>query len=175
MPAPFSPIALRQRLASFPAALRAAVSVAAGDDVRWKPGPEHWSILEICWHMADEEVEDFRPRAALTLRDPSAAWPRLDLAGVAEVRRYNDRELEAALRAFESARRANVDWLGSLPPSTDWARAHVHPKFGPLAAGMLLASWAAHDALHLRQVSKRLHQMAARDAGEWPVAYAGEW
>jgi hypothetical protein len=40
---------------------------------------------------------------------------------------------------------------------------------------MLLASWAAHDALHLRQIARRLHGLAARDAGPYGVAYAGEW
>lgn len=29
--------------------------------------------------------------------------------------------------------------------------------------------------LHLRQISKRMYQMAARDAGDYSVHYAGEW
>ena len=42
-------------------------------------------------------------------------------------------------------------------------------------AGDLLAAWSAHDALHLRQISKRLYQIAQRDAGSYSVQYAGEW
>ena len=39
----------------------------------------------------------------------------------------------------------------------------------------LLTSWAAHDALHLRQIAKRLFQLAERDGGEYNSRYAGEW
>ncbi len=176
MSAPFDAAALRDRLARFPEALSAAALVAAPADRRWKPAPAHWSILEICCHMADEEREDFRPRAESTLRDPSLEWPRLDLEQVAERRGYNDRDLERTLAEFAATRAANIEWLdGVLAAGADWSRARVHPKFGPLAAGMLLASWAAHDALHLRQIARRLHELAARDAGPYEVKYAGEW
>jgi hypothetical protein len=33
----------------------------------------------------------------------------------------------------------------------------------------------AHDYLHLRQIAKRMYQMAGRDAGEYSTRYAGEW
>lgn len=169
------PAALRDRLSRFPSALRGAALVASPADRRWRPAPEHWSVVEICCHLLDEEREDFRVRAELTLRDPAIEWPKLDLEKVAEKRRYNERELEPVLDEFAKERAASVEWLDTLAETTDWSRARIHPKFGPLAAGMLLASWAAHDALHLRQISKRLHELAARDAGSFEVRYAGEW
>jgi hypothetical protein len=131
--------------------------------------------LEVCWHLADEEREDFQPRAAATLRDPTQEWPALDLDQVAQRRGYNNRDLEEALATFTSARAANIAWLDGLPADTDWSRAKLHATFGPMAAGMLLASWAAHDALHARQIAKRLHELAARDAGPYSVQYAGVW
>ena len=33
----------------------------------------------------------------------------------------------------------------------------------------------AHDYLHLRQISKRMYQLAERDAGDYSIRYAGEW
>jgi hypothetical protein len=173
-----SPAALRDRLARFPDALRAAASVASPQDARWKPAPEHWSILEVCCHLLDEEREDFRVRAASTLRDPTAPWPPLELERVAERRRYQERDLRAVLDEFAAERAASIAWLDATlaagtPPQ--WTRAMEHPRFGPLAAGMLLASWAAHDALHLRQIAKRLHELSARDAGPYEVRYAGDW
>ncbi len=173
--APFDPRALRDRLARFPHALHAAASIAAPADLRWKPAPAHWSILEVCCHLLDEEREDFAVRAALTLRDPALDWPKLDLEAVAERRGYQQRDPEQVLSEFAAARAASVAWLDSLPAGADWTRAKLHPQFGPLAAGMLLASWAAHDALHLRQIARRLHGLAARDAGPYLVQYAGEW
>ena len=89
-PSPFDPRALRDRLAAFPAALRALATTASAADARWKPAPEHWSILEVCCHMLDEEREDFAVRIASTLRDPTTPWPRLELEGIAERRRYNE-------------------------------------------------------------------------------------
>ena len=166
--------ALIARLERFPPALRAAATVASADDTRWKPTPSDWSILEVCCHVLDEEREDFRPRLESTLTDPGAPWPGLDLAGIAERRGYNQRELGEILTSFEQERAVSVNRARSLRNAA-WARAYIHPRLGPISAGSLLASWAAHDALHLRQIAKRLHQLAARDAGEHSIAYAGEW
>jgi hypothetical protein len=38
-------------------------------------------------------------------------------------------------------------------PEPDWERTHHHPIIGPLAAADLLAAWATHDYLHLRQLA----------------------
>lgn len=171
----FDARALRDRLSHFPSALKAAALIASPADARWKPAPEHWSILEICCHLLDEEREDFAVRIASTLRDPSAAWPRLELEGIAEKRRYNEHDLAATLDAFTARRADSIKWLDSILAGADFTKSYEHPKFGALHAGMLLASWAAHDALHLRQVARRLHGLAQRDAGPYSVRYAGEW
>ncbi|MFM1824382.1 MAG: hypothetical protein RI967_2648 [Planctomycetota bacterium] len=166
---------LRDRLARFPKVLEALAATVDAADLRWRPAPEHWSVLEVLCHLRDEEREDFRPRLESTLHDPSAAWPKLDLAEIAARRRYNEDDPAAVLAAFAGARAANIAWLDATLPAADLTRAFAHPKFGPLHAGMLLASWAAHDALHLRQLARRLHDLARRDAGPYTVAYAGEW
>ncbi len=171
----FAASALADRLSRFPKALEACVGIVSAEDARWKPAPEHWSILEICCHLLDEEREDFRLRAQITLRDPTAEWPRLDLKGVAELRGYASRDLIGTLAEFRRERAASLAWLSSVLRDADWSHARIHPEHGPLAAGMLLASWAAHDALHIRQIAKRVHGLAARDAGSYSVIYAGEW
>lgn len=143
-------------------------------DYRWKPAPEHWSILEIACHLLDEEREDFRVRLRSTLEDPARAWPPLELENIAQRRAYNERALNLTLAMFIGERAESVRWLRSVE-NADFARAHPHPKFGPISAGDLLASWAAHDALHLRQIAKRLHGLAARDGAPHGVGYAGDW
>lgn len=156
-------------------------------DLRWRPpgddgaeGTGGWSILEIVCHMADEEVEDFRMRLALTLRDPQEEWPGIDPEGAAAQRAYNESAMGDVLERFVSERKASVEGLrGLLPPESaeapDWAVAHQHPKIGALRAGDLLASWAAHDALHIRQISKRLFQLVQRNAQPYSTTYAGPW
>jgi hypothetical protein len=144
------------------------------DDSRWKPPDGAWSILEIVCHLADEEEFDFRERIRLTLMDPAASWPLIDPETWAVERRYNQQRLTAAVSRFTSLRKQSAAWIRSLE-NPDWSRAHSAPQVGALRAGDLLAAWVAHDCLHLRQISKRMYQMASRDAGNYSTRYAGVW
>lgn len=154
--------------------LPAIVAAISEEDSRWKPPDGAWSILEIICHLADEEEFDFRKRVELTLSDPTAHWPPIDPEGWAVERRYNDDNLSKTIQRFTSLRAESVAWLRSLK-QPDWTQAYTHPRLGPFPAGDVFAAWAAHDTLHLRQIAKRLHQMAVRDAGEFSTRYAGEW
>src|SRR5690606_10869240 len=130
-------------------------------------------ILEVICHLADEEADDFRARTRLTLEDPAREWPKIDPEGWARDRNYNERDLSAELDRFAAARAESLAWLRSLH-EPDWQSTHEHPR-GNLTAGDLMASWAAHDALHLRQIARRLHELAARDAPGRDIGYAGPW
>ena len=166
--------ALADRMARFPASLSALLDGLAEADARWRPASGAWSILEIVRHLGDEEVDDFRARVRSTLEDPARDWAPIDPEGWARDRRYNEDDLGEALARFARERADSIAWLRSLD-GVDYARAFEHPRFGPIAAGDLLTSWAAHDALHLRQITKRLHELALRDSGGFSAAYAGDW
>lgn len=144
-------------------------------EARFKPPSGAWSILEVVRHLGDEEVEDFRARLRFILDRAAGAWLPIDPVGWATARRYNEADLAESVARFVRERRGSVAWLRSLPPGTDWSLAYAHPKFGPIRAGDLLGGWAAHDALHLRQIAKRLYELAAVDAPEFKTIYAGEW
>ncbi len=163
------------RLERFPGALRAAVVCVTPEDARFKPPSGAWSVLEIVCHLGDEEVDDFRARLTFLLEGKSGAWPAIHPDAWARERRYNEKDLRAAVARFTDERRTSIGWLRSLPAAVDWSRAYQHPELGPIRAGDLLASWAAHDALHLRQIAKRLWELASRDAPGYQTAYAGEW
>lgn len=173
-----NPTHLIASLERFAHILPALVRDVSAGDAKWKPAPpdEVWSILEIVTHLCDEEVDDFRMRVRLTLVEPTRGWPPIDPPRWAIERKYNDGDLRMAVDRFVRERDASITWLKSLkPPGPDWSTAHVHPKFGAIRAGDLLTSWAAHDALHLRQIAKRMYQLAQRDGGEFGAGYAGEW
>ncbi len=161
------------RLAGFAETLPAAVAGMQDPDPRWRPAQGSWSILEIVAHLADEEVEDFRTRVELTLRDPELPWPPIDPEAAAVERRYNEADLGETVSRFVAARRESIAWLQQLR-DPDWSRTHRH-TLGDIRAGDVLAAWVAHDALHLRQIAKRLFQLTQRDAGEYSTAYAGRW
>lgn len=166
--------ALIARLEVTPAALRALLGPIDPADARWKPPSGAWSILEVVCHLVDEEVEDFRRRLDLTLRDPARPWPQIDPEGAARQRRYNEQDLAERLHRFAAERERSLAWLRALD-DPDWDRGHEHPRAGRLRAGDLLVSWVAHDQLHLRQIARRLYELTLRDGGVYSAEYAGGW
>lgn len=153
-------------------AIRSMVEDLDDAQVRWKPADDKWSVLEIVCHLADEEREDFRMRLELTLSDPRAEWPPIDPAGIVVARAYNSRKLSDALSAYLREREASIAWLTSLD-EPDLATEHVHPEFGSMSAGNLLASWVAHDLLHIRQIARVEYQYVEKTAAPYSLEYAG--
>jgi len=172
------PATLVERLATFPATIRSLVENLSDEEALWRPSPQDWSVLEILRHLLDEEREDCRVRLEHVLRDPALSWPPIDPMGAAASRGYRERSLGAVLRDFELERESSIGWLRGVldaAPATDWSRAFMHPKFGSIHAGDLLAAWAAHDLLHLRQIVKRLFGMLEARGEPFRVGYAGAW
>ena len=165
---------LMKSLERFSRILPAAVSELDSEVATWKPAPEHWSILEVVCHLADEEVHDFRPRVRLTIESPGTAWPPFDPQQLAIDGRYNEQNLQDALERFLQERNDSLKWLRSLN-RVDWDQSFEHSLMGPTPAGRIMAAWAAHDWLHLRQISKRFFEMVERDGEPYDVHYAGKW
>jgi len=141
------------------------------DEARWKPASGNWSILEIVCHLVDEEVEDFRVRLQMTL-DGTTPWPSFDPELWPEERKYQEQDFPAKLNQFLEERRKSLQWLGESD-GFDWGAVYRHPKAGDMFAGDLLASWAAHDLLHFRQISKRLYELLSKDVSPYSAEYAG--
>ncbi|MCB9845048.1 MAG: DinB family protein [Phycisphaeraceae bacterium] len=163
-------------MAQFPRVLTEAVAGASPAEARRRPESGAWSILEIVSHLADEETDDFRARLERTLRDPHETWPGIDPEGWARQRRYNEGDLSDSLARFTRERESSVRWLRAIEVvGVDWSRTHRHPRLGEIRAGDLLASWAAHDWLHLRQIAKRQFELSQADAAGFEAGYAGAW
>ncbi len=161
------------RMANNGQAIQALVRGVPDEQARWKPGPDDWSMLEVINHLYDEEIEDFRAHLDLILYHPDRPWPRIDPQGWVTARRYNERSLAQSLQNLEGARQESLAWLRGLS-APDWQAAYPAP-FGEITAGDMLASWLAHDVLHLRQLVELQWAYAARLAQPYSVQYAGEW
>lgn len=152
-------------------AIRALVEGMTDAEARWRPPSGGWSVLEAICHLKDEETEDFRQRLRLTLEDPAKEWPKMDPEGWVRERRYQERSLKPELEGFLAERRKSLEWLRSLV-APDWSRTHQHPR-GALSAGDLLASWVAHDLLHVRQIARIQYEHARALAAPYRPDYAG--
>ena len=167
----FGPALAAARLTANAEVFQALVGGVPDEQARWKPEPSQWSILEVVNHLADEEVEDLRRRLELTLSQPDQPWPPIDPQGWPAARGYDGRGLADSLARFLEERGRSVAWLGGLVAS-DLAAAHQHPTIGTLRAGDLLASWLAHDLIHIRQIT-RLHHRWLERAAPYRLDYAG--
>lgn len=164
-------------LERFPGVLSALLHGLPDSEMRRRGPKGAWSILEIVNHLADEEADDFPLRLRLTLEDPLQEWPAIDPEGWARQRDYNASDPGESLARFSERRARSVQWLRSLAASgspPDWSATKKHPQ-GDLRAGDLMASWMAHDMLHLRQIAKRLWELAEVRAPGFSPAYAGPW
>jgi hypothetical protein len=119
---------------------------------KWKPNPEKWSILEVVNHLYDEEKDDFRKRLNLTLHAPDKDWPGIDPEYWVKSHEYYKKDYSQSVKNFLDERNKSLEWIRTLP-KPDWKQIHQHPTIGPLSAADLLAAWATHDYLHMRQLS----------------------
>jgi hypothetical protein len=143
------------------------------EQARWKPDEKTWSILEVVNHLYDEEREDFRLHLEQLLRDPEEPWVPYDPPAWVTERAYNQRDLDLSLQNFLAERAASLVWLhGLASPKWDNRR---QAASGGLSAGEVMASWAAHDLLHLRQLVELEYAFIQRLGQPYRLNYAGDW
>jgi hypothetical protein len=69
---------------------------------------------------------------------------------------FRDWSVSDLLDRFASARATNLTTLKDLIEKEDLSRRGVHPTFGELTIGQLLATWVVHDLNHLGQIVKTM-------------------
>ncbi|MGI8838194.1 MAG: DinB family protein [Pyrinomonadaceae bacterium] len=149
------------------------VKGVSAEQSRWKPAPDKWSIIEVVNHLYDEEMEDFRQRLELVLTDPAFDWPPIAPQEWVKTRAYGERDVNESLDNFLRERQKSLAWLRSLRAPNLESR-HER-EAGSLSAGDLLASWLAHDFLHIRQLTRLHWQYLTAIASPFQTDYAGPW
>jgi hypothetical protein len=153
--------------------IRALAEGVENAQARWKSDPESWSILEVVCHLLDEERQDFRVRLDITLHRPDEPWPGIDPQGWVAARHYNEQDLDRSLQSFLEERATSLAWLKSLQ-NPNWEATYQAP-WAPITAGDLLASWVAHDLLHMRQLVELHWSYKEEQVAPYSTRYAGEW
>ncbi|MCC6564583.1 MAG: DinB family protein [Chloroflexi bacterium] len=142
------------------------------DHARWKPDAGRWSVLEVMGHLVDEEREDFRPFITTTFQGKPKT-PHDPGAWILE-RGYNQRDLGGLVTQFREERDRSLEWLHTQADA-DWSTAVPFSKWFGFRAGDVLASWVAHDLLHLRQLVELKYGYIAIALARYDIQYAGEW
>ncbi|MBN2146293.1 MAG: DinB family protein [Anaerolineales bacterium] len=153
--------------------IRALTWTVDNEQARWKPDPESWSVLEVVNHLLDEEIEDFRTHLDFILHKPVENWPRIGPQDWVRERKYNERDLVDSLEKLQRARQESLAWLEGLH-EPNWDVIGQAP-FGPISAGDVMASWVAHDLLHIRQLIELRWAYITRQLQPYDVRYAGDW
>jgi hypothetical protein len=160
-------------LAAHAQAIRGLTEGLTAEQAAWKPAPDAWSVVEVVNHLYDEECEDFRPHLDAILRGPATPWAPIDPQGWVTQRAYNQRDLARSAANFLAERQRSLAWLADLA-GADWDAAYPRP-WGVITAGDMLAAWAAHDLLHIRQLVELRWQLLGAAAAPYHVRYAGDW
>ena len=161
------------RLGANAKVLENLISEIEPQQANWKSEPEKWSIIEVVYHLYQTESGDFRPRLKKTLRNPREDWDSLDSEIWNEQRINNRFSSKETARLFLDERAKSIEWLKGINDA-DWSIAHSTKKL-TLSAGDLLASWLAHDFLHIKQITRIEYDYVNLISEPFKTAYAGKW
>jgi hypothetical protein len=134
-----------------PNILRGLMCELSGEDSRWKPAPDRFSVAEVLAHLSQSEGHCYRLRVDRFLNETlpeletDDAQMHLDL--------YRDRDPDVEFAHFEKQRRTNVEFLRSLSAEAGARRAR-HLEAGEITLAQMLHEWALHDIGHIRQIAE---------------------
>jgi hypothetical protein len=144
--------------AATPGAIRALLA-GAGADLRTRPEPAEWSVLECIGHIVDAElVSSGRYRFILAHDRPDL--PGYDQDAWAQAFHHNEADPAQLLTPFEALRAANLA-LWRRSSAADRARVGLHRERGPESYELTFRMIAGHDRFHLDQARETLASIRA--------------
>src|SRR6188508_535987 len=115
--------------AATPATLRALIE-EAGDDVRTRPEPNEWSVLECIGHICDAELVIAGRYRWILAHDKPDILPYDQDLWVDTFHAAQDEDPAQMLALFEPLRAADIE-LWRKTPAADRARYGLHRERGP--------------------------------------------
>jgi hypothetical protein len=133
-----------------PNLIEEAVQGLSDDELRRRPSPDEWSILEVCCHLRDyAEEERIRIRRLVEEHEPTLEpYDEQEWAADRNYKGDDPGRVRAAIRAF---------WGGlayQLQGLTDeqWERGGLHPERGRVTVRSRGERQVAHADVHLEQI-----------------------
>jgi hypothetical protein len=144
-------------LREFPDLIEQALMPLNSEQVRWRPGPDEWSVLETACHVRDAfEIEGMRIRALLT--EPGVTLPAFDGMDYVQHRLYRFDEPARVVAAIAELCEELTLLMAEIDEQ-EWGHAGVHEEAGPVTVGSR-ASWIVeHGQDHLQQITAVREQL----------------
>jgi hypothetical protein len=126
----------------------------AGGDLRTRPEPREWSVIECLGHLVDSELTTAaRVRWILAEDQPDIVPYDQDLW--VDGLRHRDDDPEDLIALFDALRRANLRLWAARSPA-DSERVGLHRERGPESYGLIVRLAAGHDRFHIAQAERAL-------------------
>jgi hypothetical protein len=129
--------------------------------------PEDWSAVpgekfspaEQACHLRDIEIEGYHVRIRRMLSEHNPDLASIDSYELAQMRRYDRADPEAALADFRAARAQTIAMLGGLT-AEQLQRPGTFAEYGRLTLGGLIHLLCSHDLQHLSSMHWLLTKMS---------------
>ena len=156
----------REVLAGTPAVLRDLLLDLSDEWLGGREAPDAWSPYQVVGHLVHIDESDWIDRTQVILaHGTSQTFEPVDRE--AGFSRFEGWSIEELLDRFAAVRAANLATLADLVAPEDLGRQGVHPTFGPVTLGQLLATWVVHDLNHLNQIVKTMAKQYVDAIGPW--------
>lgn len=149
---------LIRRYIEGPRLLEEAVAGVPEDELRFRPGPEHWNIHENVIHVADTDLVG-AVRMRYILAEPGATLVGFDQNRWATALDYSSLTVATALGLLRHVRNATTEMLRRAPAEA-WEHTGMHTESGPQTLEWTVDHFADHVHYHLRTIAKRRRQYA---------------
>ena len=136
--------------------LRTLVCPLSDAQIRRKPAPTEWSIVEIVGHLIDtEQLLRYRIIRMTTLDHPAIIPYDQDAAVIRNG--YQHADLHVLLRTLATERQTTLQTLKGFSP-TQLARTGWHLDYGLWVVADVITYLAKHDTMHDQQIRNAIRQ-----------------
>ena len=141
-------------LRASPVILGALVAALDDEQIRWRPAPGEWAVIEVVAHVADVD-ERAHTRLRRMLAEDNPFLPALDRDALAVERGYINMDLPEQVARYQQSRAAHLADLTALD-ERQWQRAGCHEAAGDMTVQLYESHVASEDVDHLAQIARLL-------------------
>jgi hypothetical protein len=150
-----------------PQTLRSLLGELSDPWVLTNEGPDTWSSYDVVGHLIHGEETDWIPRVKIILEHGEAqTFTPFDRFVFFE--KSKGKTLHELLETFTRLRKENLRVLQELKLEPHhFELTGMHPEFGTVTLGQLLATWVVHDLDHIEQIVRTMALQYRDNTGPW--------